>query len=178
MNQTEATSLIGDICKALSVHHGQLDVEVRPGNHTTTVTIHAHAADARRLIGRSGMTFMAMKRLFASVGEALRHQLVVLRVVDCGGDKYDLPPFKLSPEWPSGMVFDLVERSVQLLDEEAEMVLESGGDGIECRVIVTKTGPNPRVRRNLRNLQDLFEAVAKANGGTLVVDLEDEGVTA
>lgn len=172
MTPESVCQLCEEICKAMVAYPDKLKLLVSKGNSATSITITAHAADVRRLIGAKGSTFMALKNIIGCLGEAIRHQVVLTTVLDGGGDRSELPPFKMRPDWNAELVVDLLDRAIAIMDGDAYVDLkEPNSDEIHARRVTIRSHPSSgRIERQLGNLQVLFNAVAMANGGHLLVD--------
>ena len=176
MNQKPALELLRRILTELVAHPENLRIEYRALTASLTIMIQADTGDTPRLIGEQAQNYRALCAIMAAVGAAAGYRVAIPPIQEPVIGAPSRYRFEPNPDWPK-------ERILKLLRDVAEAVFAHSG-GMECmefddpangittvEVHVSRL-ENPKVVDVLRPaIGRMFDAIGKANGHLLAVDI-------
>lgn len=170
--------VLRDIVHEIILHPDDFEVIQIPLSSHLVVNLRAQTSDTGRIIGPKGAHFLALKIIVAAVGASCTKRVLLGRMEPPldgkGPDSYNKLVFK--KDWNEAKVREILERTVASIFTYPSSVTVKDVDEVTSVLCVTISS---RERADLvaqvsDALQTLFNAVGKANGRIVLVDVVAE----
>jgi len=168
--------LIADLLREFILHPDSLKVSAVPLAQSISIRIEVHTGDMGRIIGEKGAHFRALESLCLCAG--LKHGVAInlAPIAEPKGgrpDRYE--KFKARDDWRYSEILSLLERAAKMIFKSEEAISLTTTDEDEHLTIVTvnvarRESYEVIVAGSLA-LRTLFNAVGKANGRTIFVQV-------
>lgn len=172
-----AVELIQRIVKEFTFHHDTLAVSTEDVAGKCVVVIQAHAADTPRLIGGGGLNFKGLSVLVAAIGNRFKEKLL-LKVADpVVGSKERYEKFHAVENWNREKIIGLLKDTCAVVFQHPVMI-NVGDLNRETSLItiqLSRLEDQRFVEPIGKALGIVWNAVGKANGRDLKLDVEVEG---
>jgi len=167
--------LIADLLREFILHPAELKVVVIPLIQSIALRIEAHSGDVGRIIGEKGAHFRSLQAICmcASLKHGFEINLEWLPEPQGWPDRYQ--KFKARHDWGQAKILSLIKRTTKLIFRAEDAICVKMVDHNAATTVITIQVARKETRQVLElagfALRTLFNAVGKANGRTLFVEV-------
>jgi predicted RNA-binding protein YlqC (UPF0109 family) len=177
--QTLAAELVQRIISEITFHHNKLKVEAGQLGMGWQVVVTAHKADVPRIIGGRGMTFKALDCVVAAVGNKYRMKLRTKIVEPAEGEPDRYERFRPAEDWNREGILNLLQDTCKaVFAHPVEDIAVEDIDNQTSLISVKISHAEDRRAAEFigKALEILWNAIGKANGRTIRLDIGAEGI--
>jgi predicted RNA-binding protein YlqC (UPF0109 family) len=169
-------SLLRRLVSEMVAYPGDVVIDHRTMAASITVTIQAHAADTPRLIGSQAQNYSAISAIAVAIGAKAGYRVHVPPIREPVVGQPERFRFASRPDWPREKLIKLVRDTMDamflhpssIVYDEAE---DPDGLMTTLDVVVSAQEREVLARELAGPVRKLFDAIGRANGRLLAVDL-------
>jgi predicted RNA-binding protein YlqC (UPF0109 family) len=174
-----ACELVKRILSEITFHHDQLKVHAIELGVGWMVVISATRGDTPRIVGGRGMTFKAIDCLVGAIGNKYRMKIRAKLEEPTTGEQDRYERFKASEDWNRDGILKLLQDVCQQVFTHPIVDLSLADIDNQTSLVtvqVSRAEDRRLVEPVSKALEILFNAIGKANGRTIRLDIAIEGV--